>query len=61
MCIELPTPHDRLSTEHVTSLPKKKFRTTSMVLIVDLKEDEEGTYLDEMGGGDGGEFQAIVM
>ncbi len=32
-----------------------------MVLIVDSKEDEERTYLDEMGGGDGGEFQAIVM
>jgi hypothetical protein len=49
MCTKLPTPHDKLNIELVTSPPKKKFRTTSKVLIVDSKEDEERTYLDKMG------------
>jgi len=56
MCTKLPTPYDKLSTEHVSSPPKNKFRTILKVLIVDSKEDEERTYSNKMGGGDNEEF-----
>ncbi len=30
-------------------------------LVIDFKKDEEQTYLDEIGGGGGGELNAIIM
>lgn len=50
MCIKLPTPRDKLSPEHATSPLKKKSKTTLGSLVNDLEEDEERTYLDEIGG-----------
>jgi hypothetical protein len=50
MCIKLPTPRDRLSLELVISPPRKNFKTTFGSSVNDLKEDEEQTYLDEIGG-----------
>jgi hypothetical protein len=50
MCIKLPTPRDRLSLELVISPPRKNFKTTFGSLVNDLEEDEERTYLDEIGG-----------
>jgi hypothetical protein len=57
----LLTPRDRLSHELVASPPRKKSITISKVQIVDSEEDEEITCLNEMGGGDGEEFQATTM
>jgi hypothetical protein len=50
-----------LSPKLVTSPLRKKFRTTFKSLINDFEEDEEQTCLDEIGGGGGEEFNAIVM
>jgi hypothetical protein len=54
-----PTQRDKLSPKHVTSPPKKKFRTTFRSSVVDSKENEEQTYLDEIGGR-GGKLNAIA-
>jgi len=59
-CIELPTSRHKLSLEHVTSPPRKKSITTFGSPIVDLKEDKEGTYLDEIRVRGGEELYAIV-
>jgi len=60
MHIESPTPRDRLSPKHVTSLPRKKFRTTFGSSINDSEEDEQ-TCLDDIGNGGGEELDAIAM
>jgi hypothetical protein len=60
MCIEPPKPRDRLSLEHVTSPPRKKYRTTFKSLVVDSKEDEECTYSNEIGGGGGEKFNTTT-
>lgn len=52
------TPWARLSPKHITSPPKKKFKTTFMSQVVDLEEDEEQTCSHKMGGGDGKKLQA---
>jgi len=54
------TPWDKLSLELVTSPLRKKSRTISRSQIVDLEEDEERTYSNKMGGGDGEELQVTV-
>jgi hypothetical protein len=59
--IRLPTPQYKLSSEPITSPPKKKSITTFKLKVVDLQEDEEWSYLDKMGGGGGQELQAIAM
>jgi hypothetical protein len=40
MCIELPTPRDKLSPELVTSPLKKKSKITFGLLVNDSKEDD---------------------
>jgi hypothetical protein len=47
----LPTPRDRLSLEHVISLPRNKSRTIFGSPVNDSKEDEKQTCLDEIIGG----------
>jgi hypothetical protein len=57
--MELPTPKD-MCFELVTSWPRKKSRTTFGSSVNDSKEDEEQTYLDEIGGGGGKELNATI-
>jgi hypothetical protein len=58
MHIQLPTPRDRLSPEHVTSPPRKKSITTFRSSINDLEKDEKQTCSNEIGGGGGEELNA---
>jgi hypothetical protein len=51
--MESPTPKDMLNPEHVTSLPRKKSRTTFRSHVINLEEDEERTCSSEIGGGGG--------
>jgi hypothetical protein len=61
MHIEPPTPRDMLSPKPITSPIRKKYKTTFRSPIIDLKEDEERTCLDGVGGGGGKEFQTIIQ
>ncbi len=61
MHIEPPTLRDRLSHEPITSPPRKKSKTSFGSLVNDLKEDDEWTCSDEIGGGGGKELDAIAM
>jgi urease alpha subunit len=56
----MPTPRDMLSSEPITSPPRKKSRTTFKSLVVDSEEDDERIYSDEIRGGGGKEFDAIT-
>jgi hypothetical protein len=51
-------PWNMLSLEPFTSPPRKKSRDYSKVLIVESKNEEKKTHLEEMGGGNDEEFQA---
>jgi hypothetical protein len=60
MHTQLSTSRDKLSPELVTSPPRKKFKTTFGSHVVDLKEDEEQTCSNEIGGGRGEKLYATT-
>jgi hypothetical protein len=45
-------PWDKLSFEHVTTSPRKKYKHHFKVLIIGFEDEEEKTHLKEMDGGD---------
>ncbi len=50
----------QLNLELVTSPPRKNFKHHFRVLIIEPKDEEENTCLEEMGGGDDEKFQATI-
>jgi hypothetical protein len=57
--IEPTTPRGRLNPKHITSLVRKKSRTIFGSSINDSKENEEHTYLNDIGCRGGEEFDVI--
>jgi hypothetical protein len=57
----MPTPHDKLNLEPITSPPRKKSRTIFRSQVIDLEEDEEQSYSNKMGGGGEEELQTTIM
>ncbi len=60
MCIELPTPRDKLSLETITSPLKKKSKITFGSSVNDSKKDEKWICLHEIGGRGGKELDVIA-
>jgi hypothetical protein len=58
MCIEPPTPRDKLSPKPIISPPRKKCKTTFRSHVNDLEEDEEQTCSNDIGGKGGKELDA---